>query len=176
MFERFTSSAREAITRAVQLAERRQAPAVTGEHLLLAVVDAAGTTAAGLLADHGLTPADAAEEVEQASRRAGLSGEEASALRELGIDVDAVVERIERVHGEGALAGPRRRRRHRPFTAEAKAVLERALRETVDLHDRHIGDEHLLLAMAARPGVPGEVLASYGVTYNVLRAQLAQAS
>jgi hypothetical protein len=38
--------------------------------------------------------------------------------------------------------------------------------------DRYIGDEHLLLALAARPGVPAEVLADHGVTYASLRRVL----
>ncbi|MGW1141348.1 Clp protease N-terminal domain-containing protein, partial [Streptomyces zhihengii] len=63
--------------------------------------------------------------------------------------------------------GPRRPRSgHRPFTREAKGVLERSLRIAVGRRDRAIGSEHLLLALAARPGVVAEVLADHGVTYG----------
>ncbi|MFC7618112.1 Clp protease N-terminal domain-containing protein [Actinokineospora soli] len=62
--------------------------------------------------------------------------------------MEAVVEAVERDHGEGAMAtGGRRRRSHTPFTREAKKVLEQALREALDLRDKHIGDEHVLLAL-----------------------------
>lgn len=172
MFERFTRGARDVVEGAVRHAERRGSPEVGAEHVLLAVVDVSGTRAAELLAGHGLTPEDAATEIEQSSRRAGLSDEEAAALRDLGIDVDDVVQRVEQLHGVGALGGPRRHgRRHRRFTPEAKAVLERALQEAIDLRDMHIGDEHLLLALAVRPGIPGEILADYGLDYATMRAR-----
>ena len=47
-------------------------------------------------------------------------------------------------------------------------MLERCLRIAVAHRDRRIGDEHLLLALTARPGVPSEVLADQGVTYEAL--------
>jgi hypothetical protein len=34
--------------------------------------------------------------------------------------------------------------------------------------ERYIGDEHLLLALTVRPGVPAEVLADHGVTHDSL--------
>ncbi|CAM5660579.1 Peptidase OS=Streptomyces tendae OX=1932 GN=GUR47_14520 PE=4 SV=1 [Streptomyces tendae] len=34
--------------------------------------------------------------------------------------------------------------------------------------DRRVGDEHLLLALVLRPGVPAEVLADHGVTHASL--------
>ncbi|NUS87273.1 MAG: peptidase, partial [Streptomyces sp.] len=70
-----------------------------------------------------------------------------------------------------ALAGPaeptRRRGRplRRPFAREAKSVLERSLRISLGRGDKYIGDEHLLLALTARPGVAAHVLADHGVTY-----------
>ncbi|MGH3431333.1 MAG: Clp protease N-terminal domain-containing protein, partial [Thermocrispum sp.] len=175
--ERFTRGARDVVEGAVRHAERRGAPEIGADHLLLAVVDAAGTRAAELLSRHALTPQDVATEITQAGRRAGLSEEEVGALRELGIDVNDVVQRIELVHGAGALGRKRSTGgRHRRFTPEAKAVLTRALREATDLRDRHIDDEHLLLALAALPGVPSEILADYGLSYDVLRARVARAS
>lgn len=47
-------------------------------------------------------------------------------------------------------------------------MLERCLRIAVAHRDRRIGDEHILLALAARPGVPSEVLTDQGVTYEAL--------
>ena len=56
----------------------------------------------------------------------------------------------------------------RTFSRSAKDVLERALRIAVARRDRHIGDEHILLALTVRPGVPAEVLADHGVTFETL--------
>jgi hypothetical protein len=44
-------------------------------------------------------------------------------------------------------------------------VLEKSLRIALAHRDRHIGDEHLLLALTVLPGVPAEALADHGVTY-----------
>lgn len=47
-------------------------------------------------------------------------------------------------------------------------MLTQSLRVALARHDRHIGDEHLLMVLTARPGVPAEVLADHGVTYEAL--------
>lgn len=39
-----------------------------------------------------------------------------------------------------------------------------------------VGAEHVLLALAVRPGIPGEILAGYGLNYATMRARLARAS
>lgn len=105
----------------------------------------------------------------EARRRGGISRADTEALAGLGIDVAEIVARVEDTHGRGALATDRRPRRwrpagHRPFTREAKAVLERSLRAALARGDRHIGDEHILLALAAGPGVVADVLAEYGAS------------
>ncbi|MGJ5832890.1 Clp protease N-terminal domain-containing protein [Streptomyces ossamyceticus] len=74
--------------------------------------------------------------------------------------------------GRGGWSGRARRARHRPFTRDAKDVLTRSLRVAQSHSDRHIGDEHLLLALTTRPGVPAEVLADHGVTYESLERVL----
>ncbi|WP_055712577.1 Clp protease N-terminal domain-containing protein [Streptomyces torulosus] len=74
--------------------------------------------------------------------------------------------------GRGGSSGRARRSGHRPFTRDAKDVLTRSLRVAQSHSDRHIGDEHMLLALAARPGVPAEVLADHGVTYESLERVL----
>ncbi|MFE0055751.1 Clp protease N-terminal domain-containing protein, partial [Streptomyces sp. NPDC059003] len=100
-----------------------------------------------------------------------------AALAELGIDVGAIVSRVEQAHGAGVLAhsgapdARRGKRRllgltgHRPFARESKRVLEQALRVALGRGDRSIGDEHLLLALTVRPGVVQDVLRAQGVSY-----------
>lgn len=174
MFERFTEAARGAVKGAVSHAERADADSVTEEHLLLALLDLEGTRSAAALGALGVTDRRASVEsaLEEARRRGGLTRADADALADIGIDVTEIVSRVEAVHGTGALAGGRKPKRrwsgHRPFTRPAKDTLEQSLRVALGRGDRHIGDEHLLLALAARPGIVADVLADHGATYTAL--------
>ena len=190
MFERFTKDARAVVLGAVDHAERARAGEVTEEHLLLALLDQKSSRASFALAALGLAAGERRDSVEralaEARRRGGLSRADTDALSSLGIDLSQIVSRVEEAHGVGALepggAGRRRRRSsgHRPFTREAKDVLTRSLRTAHAHRDLPharirsrggtpiIGDEHLLLALTTRPGVPAEVLADHGVTYEAL--------
>ncbi|WP_407288999.1 Clp protease N-terminal domain-containing protein [Streptomyces sp. BP-8] len=169
MFEKFTRSARDVVKGAISHSGRAGATAVTEEHLLLSLLDAEGTTASSALASLGVDRRREALEgaLREARQRGGISRADAEALAGFGIDVDEVVARVEATHGSGALAADRTTKRwrpagHRPFTPEAKAVLERSLRAALARGDRHIGDEHILLALAAHPGVVADVLTEYG--------------
>ncbi|MFJ4341551.1 Clp protease N-terminal domain-containing protein [Streptomyces sp. NPDC088915] len=181
MFERFTKGARAAVTGAVAVAEREGASAVTEEHLLLALLDAEDTRAAFVLRALGTTERRASLEAALAAarRRGGLSAVEVDALADLGIDVTRIVARVEETHGTGALAaGPDARGRgakRRPFTRESKKVLEQSLRVCLGRREKAIGDEHLLLALTARPGVVSETLADHGVTYTAVEHALGRA-
>ncbi|MFD4880292.1 Clp protease N-terminal domain-containing protein [Streptomyces sp. NPDC058420] len=174
MFERFTKDARAVVQGAVEHRERSGARSVDPDHLLLALLDRQGSRASFALTALGLTPEERKEPVRQAlvdaRRRAGLSQSEADALAGLGIDVSEIVARVEEVHGVGAMSGDRKDKEpwsgRRTFSRGAKNVLEKSLRIAVAHHDRHIGDEHLLLALTILPGVPGEVLADHGVTHE----------
>ncbi|MFE6814928.1 Clp protease N-terminal domain-containing protein [Streptomyces sp. NPDC057677] len=171
MFERFTKAARTVVKGAVEHAERGGATVVTPEHLLLALLDGEGTRAAGAL--RTLCPPDRRPSLVAAltdtRRRAGLSRADQEALADLGIDVGAIVARVEETHGEGALAGDRKDSGwwsgRRSFSREAKTVLEKSLRVALARKDREIGDEHILLALTTTGGVVAEVLADHGVTY-----------
>ncbi|WP_327353474.1 Clp protease N-terminal domain-containing protein [Streptomyces sp. NBC_01304] len=179
MFERFTQGAREVVEGAVAHAERQESGAVTDEHVLLALLDARGSKAAFVLSALG---ADAQKdalvrELAEVRRRGGVSEADAEALAGLGIDVGQIVARVEEAHGAGALAGDRRDRRwwggkHRSFSREAKDTLEKSLRIAVGRKDRFIGDEHLLLALASRPGVVRDVLGSHGVSVEAVEQVL----
>ncbi|WP_199551248.1 Clp protease N-terminal domain-containing protein [Streptomyces sp. N35] len=179
MFERFTEGARGVVEGAVAHAERGGAAEVEPGHLLLALLDARGTKGAFALSALGVRPEAVVSGLEEARRRGGVSAADAEALAGLGIDVGAIVSRVEEAHGEGALAHGRPRGRrlwagsgHRPFTREAKSVLEQSLRVALARKEKSIGDEHLLLAMAARPGVVRDVLTGCGVTFDALERVL----
>ncbi|MGN9813870.1 Clp protease N-terminal domain-containing protein [Streptomyces sp. SD11] len=197
MFERFTKDARAVVLGAVGHAERLEAEAVEEQHMLLALLDREASRASFALTSLGL--AGRKESVQralaEARRRGGLSRADTDALSGLGIDVSAIVSRVEEAHGEGALEAAHGNTKgngkgdgndsgrgkgwwsgfvggRRPFARGAKDVLTESLRMALAQQDRHIGDEHLLLALAARPGVPSEVLADHGVTYVALRRVL----
>ncbi|MFJ8843791.1 Clp protease N-terminal domain-containing protein [Streptomyces cyaneofuscatus] len=178
MFERFTQGARATVKGAVAQAERVGAGSVTEEHLLLALLDQEGSRASFALAALGLSGRRASLDAAfaEARRRGGLTKADTEALAGIGIDVDAVVGRVEGTHGEGALDAGRRSRRwwsgHRPFTPGAKSILEKSLRVALGRGDRFIGEEHLLLALTAAPGTVADVLAEHGATYATVHRAL----
>jgi ATP-dependent Clp protease ATP-binding subunit ClpA len=175
MFERFTKDARAVVQAAVEHCEQSGVRSVDREHLLLALLDREAGRTSFALAALGLRP-EGKESVRQAlvdaRRRAGLSQAESDALAGLGIDVSRIVARVEEVHGVGAMSGDRKDKEgwsgRRTFSRGAKDVLEKALRIALAHRDRHVGDEHFLLALTVLPGVPGEVLADHGVTHESL--------
>ena len=93
--------------------------------------------------------------------------------------IDAVRERVERAFGPGALLRRRRCRRGTvgrglPFTARAKKALELGLREAVDLGERDLRGEHLVLGLLREgDGVAARVLAQRGVTHAAVHAKVA---
>ncbi|MES4888851.1 Clp protease N-terminal domain-containing protein [Streptomyces sp. NPDC096012] len=179
MFERFTKDARAVVEEAVGYAHGSGAQIVDAEHLLLALLDREGGRASFALSALGLTERreSVRRALAEARRRAGLTRAEADALAGLGIDVSEIVARVEEVHGVGAMSRDRKERawwtgRRPSFGRDAKETLQRSLRIALARHDRYIGDEHLLLALTARPGVAAEVLADHGVTHEGVRQVL----
>ncbi|AKH84738.1 peptidase [Streptomyces sp. CNQ-509] len=177
MFERFTQAARDLVRGAAERAERDGDSHVAPEHLLRQLLAGSGTAGAVALAAAGVDSearrAGVLRGLDEARRRGGLTKSDAEALAGIGIDVAAVVDRVESAHGPGALARRRAWRRGRTrFDADAKAVLERSLRIALVRGDKAIGDEHILLALAATPGIPAEVLADHGATYAAIEAAL----
>ncbi|MFF3980802.1 Clp protease N-terminal domain-containing protein [Streptomyces sp. NPDC001828] len=178
MFERFTADARGVVAGAVEHASRAGSPVVTEEHLLLALLDREGTKASFALASLGVTGrrAELAEALAAGRRRGGMSRAEEDALAGLGISVQEIVARVEEAHGPGALSGDALGKAWpsgRPsFTKGSKKVLEKSLRLAVARKQKHIGDEHLLLALAVLPGLAGEALAECGGTYAGLERVL----
>ncbi|WP_419997724.1 Clp protease N-terminal domain-containing protein [Streptomyces boninensis] len=184
MFERFTREAREVVEGAVAHAERAGAGTITDEHMLLALLDLRTGRVAGVLTILALDRETVVREMAEARRRGGLSQADEAALAGLGIDVGEVVARIEGTHGEGAMADERggvgrrllRLAGHRPFAPTAKDTLAKALRIATGRGDRQIGGEHMLLALAARPGVAQDVLAGQGAGYADVERVLRQAA
>jgi ATP-dependent Clp protease ATP-binding subunit ClpA len=178
MFERFTDEARKVVVAAEWHAGVLRHGWIGTEHLLLGLLDDHERRAARILVDHGVSGPWVREEVERIVG-VGEPDLDADALATLGIDLDAVRERVERTFGPGALARrPCRRGRasagsRRPFTPRAKKALELSLREAVAAGDGFIGAEHLLLGLLREgDGVAARILASRGVAREAVLATL----
>ncbi|RSD25646.1 Clp protease N-terminal domain-containing protein [Amycolatopsis eburnea] len=171
MFERFTADARQAVVEAQIVARQSGSVEIGPAHLLAGLVKGG----VPLLAELGVATDDIAEELARTRRRGGVSDADAEALTEFGIDVEQIVERVEQTHGEGALAGRLgpAKRGHIPFTAQSKKTLELSLEEAVRLGDKHLGQEHILLALAQQRGTD-DVLARRGADYATLRRVVQQ--
>ncbi len=171
MFERFTADARLAVVEAQIVARESGSVEIVPAHLLAGLVK----TGVGVLAELGISTDDIAAELARTRRRGGVSDADAEALTEFGIDVEQIVDRVEQTHGEGALAGRLgpAKRGHIPFTAQSKKTLELSLKEAVRLGDKHLGQEHILLALAQQRGTD-DVLARRGADYQTLRRAVQQ--
>jgi ATP-dependent Clp protease ATP-binding subunit ClpA len=104
---------------------------------------------------------------------------DAEALTTLGIDLDAVRDKVEAAFGPGALdAGGRRNASagHIPFTPRAKKVLELALREAIALKSRSISEVHIALGLLREgEGLAMKVVHHRGVDAVELRRELVAA-
>ena len=76
-------------------------------------------------------------------------GVAAVALTRLGLDLGTVRRWAEETSGRGSTEPPS----HIPFTDEAKATMEGALREALKLGHNYIGTEHLLLGIIEQPPI-----------------------
>jgi ATP-dependent Clp protease ATP-binding subunit ClpA len=193
MFERFVPSARAVVADAQLQARGLGHPFVGTEHLLLALI-VSDTPAGDVLRAAGLTADGVTERVRAAVGPPALEADRA-ALAALGIDLDQVRESVESTFGPGALAAAgtwahrgrrwRRRRRHcsvgaptgrAPFSPRAKKCLELSLREALRLGHRFISTEHVALGIVREgEGMACLVMASAGVSFDRLRAELEQA-
>jgi ATP-dependent Clp protease ATP-binding subunit ClpA len=152
MFERFTKPARAAVLAAVASAQAQHSAQVGCEHLLIGLASTGEPTLAGL----GITAEALTTRLAQ--------DPDAAALSAIGVDLEAVRERVEVNFGPQAWAEalPKARRPrglagrllgdHRPFTAAAKKSLELALREALADSSREITGTHLLRGLLRAPG------------------------
>jgi ATP-dependent Clp protease ATP-binding subunit ClpA len=131
MFERFTGDARTAVVQAQAHARRLGHRYIGCEHLLLAAAST-GEPAAATLREHGITPEAVEAEI---IRLVGLgqaaslfSAADRDALASIGIDLEAVLARIEAAFGADAFtrAAPDACRGNRP--AWPKSPVARLLR------------------------------------------------
>jgi ATP-dependent Clp protease ATP-binding subunit ClpA len=183
MLERFTVQARETVLRARE--ERRQLrhPHIGTEHLLLAMLSEDAGLAYAVLHEAGVDAATVRAQVRRlvGTTPAGFGEEDAAALRSVGIDLDAVLARIEESFGPDALDPPppaqpgrgllgRRRRASGRLSPRARKVLELSLREALRLKHNHIGTEHILLGLIREgEGLAAKILTESGVDLADLR-------
>ncbi|WP_406036545.1 Clp protease [Micromonospora sp. NBC_00898] len=184
MFERFTDRARDVVRRAQDEARAEGQRPVGTEHLLLGVLADDDNLAVRVLTDLGVRADDLRAAVARhvAHGGVGLGDADAAALREIGIDLAAIVARIEESFGPDALReaapAPRRRWGRRrcvggPFSPRSKKVLELALREALRLRHHHIGTEHILLGLLREGhGLAALVLTEAGVDLDDLRRRV----
>ena len=176
MFERFTTEARQTVVLAKQDARELHAGHIGTEHLLLGIVGQGGTPVADVLERHGLTRAAMIQAIARFSGDAAL---DADALGAVGIDLDAVRERVEATFGPGALDAPGRGRAptgHIPFTPRAKKVLELSLREALALKSKSIADGHIALGLLREgEGLAMKVIHDRGIDAADLRRDLTAA-
>jgi ATP-dependent Clp protease ATP-binding subunit ClpA len=191
VFERFTESAREAVTLAQAEARALRHGYLGTEHLLLGVANVPESVGSRVLRRMGLDPASIRAEVVRIvgeGPASSLDQEDTEALRSIGVDIDEIRRRTEEAFGPGALERALRPRRARwrrgtrcepavgapagraPFTPRAKKVLELSLREAVHLGHRHIGTEHVLLGLVREgQGVAAEILTRGGAEPGIVR-------
>jgi ATP-dependent Clp protease ATP-binding subunit ClpA len=159
MFERFTADARDVVTRAYEHARRLQHGFIGPGHLLLAAAGSP-TPAGDVLRENGITTAAIESVLTRAMTREPFEGIDKQALAAIGIDLDQVRASVEEALGAQARTSRRDdgsgadnrllRRPGRPplrFTGSAKASLEGSLREVVASRSRHLGIEHIVLAL-----------------------------
>ncbi|GAB2504437.1 Clp protease N-terminal domain-containing protein [Promicromonospora xylanilytica] len=170
MFERFTKDARSAVVDAQLVARAAHSDQIDSRHLLVALAERAGP-ARSALSDGGL---DVTELVARTRERIEAGDAlDPEALAAVGIDLDEVTRRTEATFGEGALSRAGRvlrgRRKHLPFTADAKKSLELALREAIRLGSREIHGGHLLLGLTRAESPARSVLTGAGADLDRIR-------
>jgi dihydroneopterin aldolase len=96
-------------------------------------------------------------------------GVAARVLRDLGIEHEAAGQKVVEIigRGEGPATG------HIRMTPRAKKVLELSLRESIQLKDKHIGPEHILLGLLREgDGVGAQVLVASGADLATVREKV----
>jgi ATP-dependent Clp protease ATP-binding subunit ClpA len=103
-----------------------------------------------------------------------LDAGEIEALAAVGIDVAELPAPVQDDSWRRSFGRFRKPGGHKPFTGGAKQTLQTSLREAIRLGDRHIGTEHLLLALSTRtaPDPAHHLLTAMSVDHTALRAEV----
>ncbi|WP_030451856.1 Clp protease N-terminal domain-containing protein [Herbidospora cretacea] len=184
MFERFTDDARRVVTAAQVEARRLNHPRIGTEHLLLGMLQDPESLAARVLPglDHGGAEARLRDILNQPAGRRGHDLD-AELLSTIGIDLDAIREKVEEAFGPGALdrepvrdhRGHLRSGRHIPFGPRAKKTLELSLREAIALKHKAITDGHVLLGLIREgEGLAMQIITEAGISPTRVREALVQ--
>jgi ATP-dependent Clp protease ATP-binding subunit ClpA len=179
MFERFLPSARAVIETAQTGAVRLNQAEVRPEHILLALTEIDAGPASHILTSNGLT----ASRVESAIATtvlievdgSPLTRADADALVSFGVDLEAIVRRIDSLGCTSAVAGRRRRTfaGHLPLSSGAKAALGAALAAARELGHHYVAAEHLLLGVLSQQrSVAVDMLELFDTTADTLRTQI----
>ena len=173
MYDAMSDDARHVLDAAEAEATALGSRSVASEHILLALLEAGGATGE-LLASHGVT-----RDVVVAGGSRNGNGEarfDPAALATLGIDLDAVRERVEEAFGPGALERTRAGRqlcRERVFTAAAKKALQEAVNAA---RCEPAEPAHLLLGLILeQKSSAATALRDRGVSEGIVRAAIDEA-
>ncbi|WP_037582126.1 Clp protease N-terminal domain-containing protein [Phaeacidiphilus oryzae] len=175
MLERFSSGARAATVHAREEARQLRHDSIGAEHLLLGLLYDEEDPAVRLLLDAGFDLPSARAAVRRADR--GLGPEDAAALESIGIDLEAVVEKVEEGFGEGALSRRRTRAgagsgadsdarsgaKRLRFDPPARKALERSVAAAGAQRTGRIEDGHLLLGLLDGAGPARRVVEEFGL-------------
>ncbi|GAB1821313.1 Clp protease N-terminal domain-containing protein [Herbidospora sp. RD11066] len=181
MFERFTDDARRVVAAAQAEARRLNHPRIGTEHLLLGMLQDPASLAARVLTglDHGGAETRLRDILNQPGGRA--PDLDADLLSTIGIDLDAIREKVEEAFGPGALdrepvrdhRGHLRSGRHIPFGPRAKKTLELSLREAIALKHKSISDGHILLGVIRDGGgLAMQIMTEAGLPMTRVREDL----
>jgi ATP-dependent Clp protease ATP-binding subunit ClpA len=176
---RYMNGAMPYLGAAANISRRFHHEYIGTEHVLLAIAEDGGTPAR-VLGERGLSAgAIQAELVNIIGLGQGPAGDlDGDALATLGIDLDAVRERVEKAFGAGALSRRDGCRSgtfggHTPFTPRAKKALELTLREGIALGARDLRAEHLVLGLLREgDGVAAQLLHARGLALDEVRARV----
>jgi ATP-dependent Clp protease ATP-binding subunit ClpA len=174
MFERFTKDARRVVADATTLAQDATASETRPEHLFRALLGDEGSIAVVVLEESGATVSELRDELDRRRMRYvdGLDEDDAEALAAIGIDLDAVVRRI-----DDNLGGRSGRRGTPRMSRGSKKALELALREAIAMRHDYIGSEHLLLGLVREDDrVVRDTLAAFDIAPAQLRTRIAEAA
>lgn len=181
MTRRIGGEARAAVIRAQAQARRLGQAFIGCEHLLYGVAGA-DDAVGDVLRARGVTPERVEEQVARLIARGRGAARrpitlDAGALEAIGVDLDAVRDRVEEAFGPGALDRPASvRGGHLRVTREARKCLTRPLRAAgTDPADAHGTERITLTLLAMNASAPRGILAALGVSAEQLAAEISGA-